>query len=267
MPSGRASKQRRRASTPAVRTRTSPPARKASPRVLIAAGALIAAVAVVSALAVVLGGGSSFSLKHVPAVGSLATALPGAVEVDGLLRGIPQHGTTLGKASAPVTLTEFIDPQCPYCGQFETQVLPSLIGAYVRSGKLRIQMEPWAFIGSDSYRGQAAELAAARQDKLFNFVQVLYDNQGPENSGWLTDSMIADIGASVPGLRVYALLDERGSAAVKAATRRVDALVETDKVDQTPTIYVGATGTRGSIVKMASATDKQAVVSAIAAAA
>ena len=83
-------------------------------------------------------------------------------------------------------------------------------------------MEPWAFIGPDSIRGQAAEFAAAQQNKLFNFAEVLYDNQGEENTGWLTDSMIAPIAQSVPGLYVHTLLNSRSSSTVKAAQKSVD---------------------------------------------
>ena len=97
----------------------------------------------------------------------------------------------LGNPSAPVTIQEFVDPQCPYCQEFETQVLPSLVNDYVRTGKVKIQMEPWAFIGPDSIVGQAAELAAAQQNKIFNFAEVLYDNQREENTGWITTSMLA----------------------------------------------------------------------------
>lgn len=264
MPSGKASKQRRRTAVPPpVRSKGAPRQRHASPRVLIGAGVAGAVIVVVIVLAVVLGGGKSFSLKNVPAVGSLSGALPGATQVNSLFKGIPQSGTMLGRSTAPVTLTEFIDPQCPYCQEFETQVLPSLVGAYVRTGKVRIQMEPWAFIGPDSVRGQAAEFAAAQQNKLFNFAEVLYDNQGEESTGWLTDTMISDIAASVPGLRVHTLFNTRGSSTVKAAQKKVDTLAATYGVNSTPTLYVGKTGTKGSHVNMSSATDKQAVVNAI----
>jgi protein-disulfide isomerase len=265
MPSGKTSKQRRRTPNPPppVRVKGEPRKRQASPHVLIGAGIAALAILIAVVLAVVLSGGPSNSLPDVPTVGSLKNALPGASDVNNLLKGIPQSGTTLGRATAPVTLREFIDPQCPYCQQFETQVMPSIIKNYVRTGKLRIQMEPWAFIGPDSVRGQAAELAAAQQNKAFNYTALLYDNQGTENTGWLNDRMIAAITTSIPDLHVHTLLDARSSGAIKTAQKTVDDLATTDKVTGTPTLYVGKTGTEGTLVNLASSTDETTLISAI----
>ncbi len=266
MPSGKASKRRRIAAQtapPPVRSKGAPRQRQASPRVLIGAAAVAAAIAIAVVVAVVASGGSSNSLKNVPTLGSLTNALPGASDVNTMFKDIPQTSTTLGRPSAPVTMVEFIDPQCPYCQQFETQVLPDIVKKYVRTGMLRIQMEPWAFIGPDSIRGQAAELAAAEQNQAFNYSELLYDNQATENTGWLTDSMIAAIAQSIPGLRVHTLLSARSSAAVQAAQKNVDNLATTDKVTGTPTLFVGKTGTHGTQVNLASPTDEQALVTAI----
>ena|SRR5579871_5851855 len=267
MPSGKASKQRRQAgrvpSPPERRNAGTSRQRQASPRVLVATGVVVVAIVAAIVLAAALGGGSSNSLKNVPAVGSLTNALPGAADVNTLFKGIPQSGTTLGSPTAPVTMKEFIDPQCPYCREFETTVLPGIVTNYVRTGKLRIQMEPWAFIGPDSVRGQAAELAAAQQNRAFNYAELLYFNQGVENTGWLTDSMVAAAAQSIPGLKVHTLLNARSSGAVKAAQQQVDSLATTDKVSGTPTLYVGKTGTQGKLVNLASPTDSAAVISAI----
>ena len=271
MPSGKASRQRRH-SVPPPPVRSKGPGgarrRQASPRVLAAGGAVVVAIVVAVVLAIVLGGGSSSpSLAGIPAVGSLTGGLPEAADVNALFKGIPQSGTTLGRPSAPVTMVEFIDPQCPYCQQFETQVLPTLIAKYVRPGALKITMEPWAFIGPDSIRGQAAQLAAARQDRAFNFTELLYDNQGTENTGWLTDAMIANVAKSIPGLEVHTLLDVRSSSGIKAEQKQVAALATEDKVGGTPTLFVGKTGTQGKQVDLKSPTDEKSVVAAISAAA
>ena len=267
MPSGKKSRQARRAQAPApppVRSKGGARARKASPRALAIGGGLVAVVVVVVvlALALALGGGKSHSglPKNHVAVGSLANGLPGASDVQTLLNGIPQTGTTLGWPSAPVTMTEYIDLQCPICDEFETQVFPDIVRRYIRTKKVKVVMKAWAFIGPDSFRGQAVALAAAQQNKAFNFAAVLYDNQGTENTGWMTDNVLYTIAASVPGLRIDPLFAERSSAAVKSAAAQVAADASKQKVTGTPTIFL-ASGARTPVqVPMTSGLDETTLV-------
>ena len=133
-----------------------------------------------------------------------------------MFKGIPQSGNTLGSPNAPVTMVEYIDLQCPYCREFETVVLPKLLTNYVRTGKLRIEQRLLAFIGPDSVRGRNAALAAGRQNKQFNFSELLYFNQGTENTGWLDQNMVNDAAASIPGLDAEQLKAAQGSPAVAA---------------------------------------------------
>jgi protein-disulfide isomerase len=250
MPSGKKSRELRKTQVktpPPVQSKGGPGGvRAASPRTLKIGAVILLVIAIVAVLAVVFtGGGKSSGLpKNAVAVGSLATGLPGASDVEAQYKGVQQKGTTLGSDFAPVTMTEYIDLQCPICDQFETQVFPDIVQKYVRTGKVKVVMKPWAFIGPDSYRGQAATLAAAKQNKAFNFASVLYDNQGTENTGWLTDNMLYNIAASVPGLQIQPLFSQRTSALVKAQATKVatDALAQ--KVSGTPTIFLtkGASG-------------------------
>jgi len=265
LPKGGVTEHRRAPARPAPRVpqKRTPQKRQPSRRVLVASGAIVVAVVVAVVLAVVLGGRSSNSESGIPAVGSLTNALPGAAAAYILFEGIPQHGNVLGSPSAPVTMVEFVDPQCPYCGQFDTQVMPTIVKRFVRSGRLRIVLQAWAFIGPDSTRGQAAELAAGEQNRMFDYTDVLYANQRTENTGWLDEGMVAAIAESIPGLRVHTLLQERTSTAVQSAQKQVTEAVATYGVNQTPTIFVGRTGTQGAQVAMASATDSASLIAAI----
>jgi protein-disulfide isomerase len=234
MTSGKqARRQRQQVARPPVR---STEGRKASPAVLI--GALIAIVAIVAVAAVVLvsrgGSGSSGTVT--------GTKLPDAGAIARQFAGIPQSGDALGKASAPATLVEYIDLQCPVCRQFETEVMPTIIDRYVRTGKLKLVARPIAFIGPDSERGRRGMIAASQQNKGFNFAQILYFNQGAENSGWLDDQMVADAAASIPGVDAAKLQADLNSQAVDSATQRYDAQAQADAVSGTPTLLVGPTG-------------------------
>jgi protein-disulfide isomerase len=210
--------------------------RKASPKVLLAAAAGIAGVAVAIGLAVAFSGGSS-----APSTSTVA-ALPDSSAVTQLFKGIPQRGNVLGKASAPVTMVEYIDLQCPVCRAFETETMPTIIDRYVRTGKVKVEARTIAFIGQDSVSGRLAAIAASRQNRVFNFAQLLYGNQGPENSGWLDDTMITAAAKSIPGVDVQALLATRNSAGVAATATSYDAQAKADKVGGTPALYVGKSG-------------------------
>jgi protein-disulfide isomerase len=217
--------------------------------VLLTAVAVIVLAAIGLTLGVVLNAGSSKA--SVPARGSLVNALPGAADVQRLLQGIPQSGNVLGSRSAPVTLVEYVDLQCPYCQQLETQAMPALIARYVRTGKVKIE---------------ARAIAAGQHNKLFNFAQILYLNQGVENTGWLNDQMIASAAASIPGLDVPQLLSGRSSATVNARAAAYDQQAAADNVRATPTILVGKSGGTLRPVTLKSPTDGQSVASAINAA-
>jgi protein-disulfide isomerase len=244
MTSGKkARKQRRTPAPPPVRsTGGGVGARRASPKVLAAAAAAVAIAAVAAALAFALTGGSSSSST------STGGTLPDAATVVSLFKGIPQHGNVLGKPNAPVTMVEYIDLQCPGCQAFETQVMPTIIPRYVRSGKLRVIARPIAFIGPDSVRGRRAALAAAQQNHFFDFAQLLYDNQGTENTGWLDAKFVESAFASIPGLDAARASRASDSAAVTLQSTHFDDQATADKVIETPTILVAKTA--GKLTKV-----------------
>jgi len=179
--------------------------RRASPMVLLVALAGFLGIAAVVVLILVVGGNGSGS-------SSTTGTLPDANVIAQQFDGIPQAGNVLGKTTAPATMVEYIDLQCPVCRAFETEVMPTIIDRYVRTGKLKVEARPIAIIGPDSERGRHAMIAAERQNRAFNFAQLLYFNQGAENSGWLDDSMVAAAARSIPGVNVKALEVRPGGA-------------------------------------------------------
>jgi protein-disulfide isomerase len=251
VPSGKKSKQARRqaaSAPPPVVSKGGVRRRQANPRVLAVAGGIAVLAIVGIVLGVTLTGGGKKIPAGVPSVGSIQSGLPGSAEVEAMYKGIPQKGTFLGNPFAPVQMVIYIDLQCPICQNYETTAMPTLITKYVRPGKVRVELKPWAFIGPDSFRGQQATFAAAKQNKAFNFAQVLYDNQGTENTGWLTDAMVAQIGASVPGMQVPQLVADTSSSTVKKQASTVDASAQVNNVTGTPTVFVGKTGSKPALV-------------------
>ena len=266
MTSGKATKRKRReaqAAPPPVRAPGQ--RRQASPKVLIGAAAAAALIVLAIVLGFVLTSGGSSS-GSTPARGSLVNALPSATHVNSMLKGIPQHGNVLGSPNAPVTLAEYIDLQCPACQQFETQAMPKLIQKYVRTGKVKVEARPIAFIGPDSQTGRAGALAAARQNRFFNFGQLREFTPGMGITGWLNEMMVKSAAASVPGLDVPRLLSARSASTINAQAQAFDSQSHRDNVSETPTVLVGKSGGPLHKVSFPSLTDPAAISAAIEAA-
>jgi protein-disulfide isomerase len=171
-------------------------ARKRRVQYLTIAG--FAAVAVIVALVVISQSGGGNSNNTVTNTGNVR----GVAEVNSELQGLSQSGQTLGDSSAPVTVTEFGDPQCPVCKAFSEQVAPQLISSEVKTGKVKYTYQPYLIIGPDSKPAMQAALAAGEQGKFWNFLQLFYLNQGEENSGYVTDDFLTSIAqaAGVPDI-------------------------------------------------------------------
>ena len=221
---------------------------------VLGAAVLLAALLVGASL---LGGDEEAATTTEPA----ATTAPGP----SLFAGIAQDGAALGSPDAPVTLVEFADLQCPYCAEWATATLPTLVDDYVRTGKLRIVFSGMAFIGPDSDKALRTVLAAGQRDHLWDVLHGLYENQGHENAGWVTDDLVRELAAGVPGLDGQALLDGLGDEAVEADVRRAAMAADLAGIRSTPSFQVGPTGGDLQVVQVQSL-DAAGIVPAIEAA-
>ena len=118
------------------------------------------------------------------------TNLEGAAEVNELLAGIPQEGLVLGDPKAPVELVEYGDLQCPACKGYAEEILPPIIEAQVKKGDVKIDFRNLTIIGEQSISAGAAALAAGKQGRGWNYIELFYRNQGEENSGYADDEFL-----------------------------------------------------------------------------
>ena len=88
-----------------------------------------------------------------------------------------------GDPNAPVTIIEFGDFQCPYCGRFFTETEPQIDKAYIQNGKVRFGFFNFAFLGQESNWAAEASECAADQDKYWEYHDKLYSGQAGENQG------------------------------------------------------------------------------------
>ena len=84
----------------------------------------------------------------------------------------------LGKKDAPVTIVEFSDYQCPFCGRLHAQVFPSLKSKYIDTGKVKYVFRdfPLSFHPEAEPAAIAAN-CAGEQGKYYEYNQKLYDGQ------------------------------------------------------------------------------------------
>jgi protein-disulfide isomerase len=94
---------------------------------------------------------------------------------------------TLGDEDAPVTMVEYSDFQCPYCGQFAREVEPELVEEYVKDGTLKIQWRDFPYLGQESVNAALAAREAQEQGKFWEYHEKLYNNQNSVNSGAFSD--------------------------------------------------------------------------------
>jgi protein-disulfide isomerase len=161
-----------------------------------------------------------------------------ATEPSELTQGLEQDGLVLGDPDAPVTLVEYADLQCPFCRQFALDVLPELVERYVRPGDVKLEFRGLAFIGSDSRKALEHVLAAAEEDKAWDYTDLLYRNQGGENTGWVTDDLLASI-ATTTGLDPDEVAERAGSSEVDAAIDEEASRASGLGINSTPSFLLG----------------------------
>jgi protein-disulfide isomerase len=165
-----------------------------------------------------------------------------AAEIEANLEGIPQDGVLLGDASAAEKVVEFVDLQCPFCAEFSTGALPDVIDQHVRGGEIAYELRVISFLGEDS--GKAAQMAAAAtlQNRLFEFAETFYLNQGEENSGYVTEDFLTRIAEDTPGLDAEEALSAQDSPEAQAIVDENEAEAQRLGVGSTPTFFLLAGG-------------------------
>jgi protein-disulfide isomerase len=174
-----------------------------------------------------------------------STSEPGmtpAEEVAALYEGIPQNGIRLGRPGAPATLVEIADLQCPFCAQYSVEALPTIVDDYVRTGRIAYELHTRSFLGRDSVRAAGAAAEAADQNLMYQFVDLFYRNQGPENSGYADADFMRQIASQVEGLDVDAVVAAADDPLSYPAVRRNELFARRIGSTGTPDFYLRRDG-------------------------
>ncbi len=154
------------------------------------------------------------------------------------------HDREIGSADAPVTLDVWSDFQCPFCEQFWTASEPRLVSTFVATGQVRLVYHDFTFIGPESLDATVAARCADRQGRFWPYHDLLFANQGKENSG----AFSADRLATLAGMAGVDLATWRQCLDDPSVSQAVDQ--ETDQgraagVTGTPAVFVNGTKVAG----------------------
>ncbi|HEY5224126.1 MAG TPA: thioredoxin domain-containing protein [Microbacteriaceae bacterium] len=137
--------------------------------------------------------GSGGSGNSTPSSGSsssstLPSGVKGAVDFD---KGFIALG------SSATTVDTFIDPMCPYCGEFE-KANGRQLASMVNASTITLRVHPLTFLDQSSqgaqYSSRASSslacVAASDPSKTLVYLGLLYTNQPAEGSKGLTDNQL-----------------------------------------------------------------------------
>ena len=207
--------------------------RKASPAMLMVILALV-----LSALWY-----AAFLPNTTSAAGTSAPAIDRRAESP-LLR-VPEHGSVLGHANAPVTLVVFSDMQCPICNPFFLGVLPKLLGRWVQTGKVRVEYRSLQTATENRHEfleEAIAASAAGAQDAEWLFVEGFLRAQGEEGTEYATEGFLDRLAEDVPGLDVAKWKADRTNPRYRTQVIADEGVARRHGLFGTPSFLLGRTG-------------------------
>ncbi len=132
----------------------------------------VSTVVLIALLAVLAFKGNNSSA---PTGGTVAddTAPAAVVDFEDLL----DDDAVKGDDDAPVTIIEWSDFECPFCGRFYSDTLPSIEEQYIKTGKVKLIYRdfPLSFHANAQKAAEAAE-CAGEQKKYWEMHDLLFEN-------------------------------------------------------------------------------------------
>ncbi len=181
---------------------------------------------------------------------ALLFAAVGALAVSGCNSGggaeAAVGGATLGKAGAPVTVTEYASPTCSHCATWDKEVWPAFKAKYVDTGLVRYELRE--MLTPPNQVAAAAWLLAdcAPDERYVDVVRAVYESQPEMAQSGDFRGILQRIGAQV-GLNQQQFEQCVGDEdALVALNKRVEAAVERG-VEGTPTFFINGKKHEGNI--------------------
>jgi protein-disulfide isomerase len=158
------------------------------------------------------------------------------------------HNPFKGNKNAKLTLIEFSDYQCPFCGRYFRDTLPKIETDYIKTGKVKYVFSdfPLESIHQNAFKAAEAAHCAGEQGKYWEMHDRLFNNQAtlsPEN----LPSHAKAIGLDIS--KFQKCLD---SGKYAAEIRKNMKEGQNAGMSGTPTFFLGVTKPNDSNVKVVS---------------
>jgi len=113
------------------------------------------------------------------------------------LPAVSSNEYILGDQNAPVTIVEYGDFQCPFCGNFFKDTESVLREKYIKTGKVKFIYRDFVFLGDESLWSANAARCAGEQNKFWQYHDYLYGNQKGENQNAFSKENLKSFAAAL----------------------------------------------------------------------
>jgi len=151
----------------------------------------------------------------------------------------------LGEPGAKVTLVEFGDLKCPVCKAFSEEVIPPVIESKVRDGSAKIEFRNFTIIDAESTPAGAAAIAAGKQGRGWQFIEIFYRNQGNETAHYVTGEFLMAVAKAAGVADIARWNRERKSTRILAEVAKTTEEAEGLGFEGTPSFAVSGPAGEG----------------------
>ncbi len=177
-------------SEPAPQSSNTPKPALTSPRTLaiFAVGVLLGAVLGIAGTTMFTSRSETTAAQPAPAAGGDTGAPQGIRET--LEKAVAEQTRHFkGNPDAPITIVEFSDFKCGFCGRFATETSPQLQEAYIESGLVRFGYQSIAILSEESIHAAEAGECAADQEAFWPYHDLLFAQLAQGNGNFSRENL------------------------------------------------------------------------------
>ncbi|NGN65454.1 DsbA family protein [Streptomyces sp. A7024] len=152
----------------------------------------------------------------------------------------------MGEKDAPVTLIEYSDFQCPFCGKFARDTKPELVKKYVDKGVLRIEWRNFPIFGGESEASAKAGWAAGQQGRFWQFHDLAYGKERKKNSGEFAEGKLIAMAEEAGVKDIGKFKKDMDSKAAAEAVQQDSVEGQNLGVTSTPAFLINSTPVLGA---------------------